>query len=145
MNIDKNTNVVIYLTGNKEMDNAIKKFCKDRKLNVVKEFSPNFEESDQYWNSAIFEMYFELSDINNNYEIKNIITYDLNNLFWCTYDQVAISLMFFDIGVDVFTLKEGNINREEVMNIYLNINEKDLQPLKKYWLKDKEKVENEKK
>lgn len=145
MNIEKNNNVVIYLTGNKAKDNAVKKFCKDKKLNIVKTFRPHMDESDQYWNTMLFNMYFEMFELKKKYDIKNIITYDLENLFWCMNDQIAISLMFFDCGVEVFTLKEGNIYDDEITEIKLHIKEENIKNLKKYWVKEKEKEKNEKK
>ncbi len=145
MNIEKNNNVVIYLTGNKAKDNAVKKFCKDKKLNIVKTFRPHMDESDQYWNTMLFNMYFEMFELKKKYDIKNIITYDLENLFWCMNDQIAISLMFFDSGVEVFTLKEGNIYDDEITEIKLHIKEENIKNLKKYWVKEKEKEKNEKK
>lgn len=148
MNIEKNNNVIIYLTDNKERDNAIKKFCKDKKLNIVKTFKPHMDESDQYWNTALFDMYFEMFELKKKYDIKNIITYDLENLFWCLSDQIAISLMLFDSGVEVFTLKEGNICDNEIMEIKLNIKDENIKNLKKYWIKEdkiEEECKNEKK
>lgn len=145
MNIEKNNNVVIYLTDNKEKDNAVKKFCKDKKLNIVKTFKPHMNESDQYWNTALFDMYFEIFELKKKYDVKNIITYDLENLFWCLSDQIAISLMFFDSEVKIFTLKEGCIYDDEIIEIKLHIKNENIKNLKKYWVKEKEKEKNEKK
>lgn len=139
----KNNNVVIYLTDDKEKDSAVIKFCKDNKLNIVKTFKPHMDESERYWNTALFDMCFEMFELKKKYDIKNIITYDLENLFWCLYDQIAISLMLFDSGVEMFTLKEGNICDSKIMEIKLHIKDENIKNLKKYWIKE-DKVEEEK-
>lgn len=139
----KNNNVVIYLTDNKEKDSAVIKFCKNNKLNIVKTFKPHMDESERFWNTALFDMYFEMFELKKKNDIKNIITYDLENLFWCLFDQIAISLMLFDSGVEMFTLKEGNICDSKIMEIKLHIKDENVKNLKKYWIKE-DKVEEEK-
>lgn len=150
MNFEKGDNVVVYLTGNIQEDKAIKKFCKDKKLKIIKVFKPNMEESGNYWNTALFNMYFEIVELRKKYYIKNIITYDLENLFWNLCDQIAIAEMLFDSGAPVFTLKEGDIYYSEITKISLNIPEKNIKNLRKYWVKEdkkqnEEELKNEKK
>lgn len=132
-------NVVVYLTGEKNKDNAIRKYCYKEKLNIVGEFMPKMEESEVCWNSSISDLYNGIIDLKGQYYITRVITYDLENLFWCTYDQVAIALMLFDLGPAVFTLKEGDIYDDDTIEIKLNINEDNIKHLKKYWVNEDKK------
>ena len=127
-------NVVVYLTDDKKKDDAVIRYCHDKRFEIVKVYQPYEDESDHYWNTILFEMYFEMFKLSEKYKVKYIITYELENLFWCQADQVAISLMFFDSNTEIFTLKEGNINDPNVMKINLNLNKDEIQTLKKYWV-----------
>lgn len=129
-------NVIIYLTGIAEKDNAVRKYCKKQKVNVIDEIMPDSNQSYQHWNLGITDLYFATVDAAANYTNVEIITYDLENLFWCLNDQVAIVLFLFEAGANFFTIKEGLLTTGNVIDINLNIDKKSIKDLKKYWVEE---------